>query len=186
MVADPTLLNPKEFPIMCQDGKEKTLIFSKIPAVQMREIICKITAASVPDIEKYEINQETMLKMMAYVAVPMKTGVDLRLTTAELVNSHIPDWEALDRAEKCLLQYNCSFFFSRQALNFLRAMPSDGEAEGHRNIDNFIATIVSDGKATLHELKTVYDLEEAFLLWDCIAVSRYNNYMAQKNAQKRR
>jgi len=118
MVADPTLLNPKEFPIMCQDGKEKTLIFSKIPAVQMREIICKITAASVPDIEKYEINQETMLKMMAYVAVPMKTGVDLRLTTAELVNSHIPDWEALDRAEKCLLQYNCSFFLADRPLTF--------------------------------------------------------------------
>ena len=65
-------------------------------------------------------------------------------------------------------------------------MPSDGEAEGHRNIDNFIATIVSDGKATLHELKTVYDLEEAFLLWDCIAVSRYNSFMAQKNARKQR
>ena len=118
MIADPTLLSPKEFPIMCQDGKERTYIFSKVPAVQMREIICKITASSIPDIDKYEINHETMLKMMSYVAVPQKTGMDLRLTTESLVNNHIPDWEALDRAEKCLLQYNCSFFLADRPLTF--------------------------------------------------------------------
>jgi len=33
-------------------------------------------------------------------------------------------------------------------------------------------------------LKTVYSLEDAFDIWEAIAVSKYNEYLAIKHAQK--
>jgi hypothetical protein len=53
-----------------------------------------------------------------------------------------------------------------------------------QNIDGFIGAIVADGKATLNELKTIYTLEDAFLMWEVIAVTRYNEYLAMEHAKK--
>jgi hypothetical protein len=53
-----------------------------------------------------------------------------------------------------------------------------------QNIDGFIGAIVADGKATLHELKTVYTLEDAFLMWEVIAVTRYNEHLAIEHSKR--
>jgi hypothetical protein len=111
------LLSPKEITLSGQDGKERKYILSKFPAVQGREIISKCIASSVPQLEKYDISEETMLKMMAYVAVPQKNR-PLRLITRELVDNHVPDWEILDKLEKEVIQYNCSFFLADRPLTF--------------------------------------------------------------------
>ena len=54
-----------------------------------------------------------------------------------------------------------------------------------QNLDPFIATIVANGKATLHELKTVYTLEDAFNLWEVIVTSNFNTWLAHKEAIKK-
>lgn len=52
-------------------------------------------------------------------------------------------------------------------------------------MDGFIGAIVASGKATLNELRTIYTLEEAFDLWEIIAVTRYNEHLAIKHAEQK-
>ena len=113
------LLEPKEIKITGQDGKERTYIISKFPAVIGREIVSKYPLSAMPKLGDYEVNQETMLKLMAHVAVPMKSGEPLRLSTQVLVDNHIRSWEDLAKLEYETMQYNCSFFLKDKALTFL-------------------------------------------------------------------
>lgn len=51
-------------------------------------------------------------------------------------------------------------------------------------MDDLIGQIISSGKATLHELRTIYTLEDAFMIWEADIVPKYNEYMASKRANK--
>jgi len=42
--------------------------------------------------------------------------------------------------------------------------------------------IISSGKATLHELRTVYTLEDAFMIWEADIIPKYNEWLAAKKA----
>lgn len=53
------------------------------------------------------------------------------------------------------------------------------------NVDQLIGSIVANKYATLHELKTIYTLEDAYDLFEIIAVSRYNEHMAIEDANKK-
>ena len=55
-----------------------------------------------------------------------------------------------------------------------------------KNIDRLIGAIIANKQATLNELKTVYSLEDAYLIWEAIAVTRYNEYLAAKHAASER
>ena len=112
------LLQPKEFVVEGQDGKNHTYILSKFPAVQGREIISKYPLSAMPKLGDYAVNEETMLKLMSYVAVPQK-ATPLRLETIALVNNHVDSWETLAKIEIEMMQYNCSFFLKDRALTFL-------------------------------------------------------------------
>lgn len=48
-----------------------------------------------------------------------------------------------------------------------------------------LGTIISEGKATLNELKTIYSLEDAFLLFECIIVPKLNEYLAAEETNKK-
>jgi hypothetical protein len=54
----------------------------------------------------------------------------------------------------------------------------------YKNTDGFISAIIADGKATLHELRTIYTLEDALDMWEIIAITRYNEYLAMEHAKK--
>jgi hypothetical protein len=54
----------------------------------------------------------------------------------------------------------------------------------YQNIDGLFGAIISEGKATLHELRTIYTLEDAFILWETIAVPKFNEWLAAKAAKK--
>jgi len=53
------------------------------------------------------------------------------------------------------------------------------------NVNGMIAAIIDEKKATLHELRTIYSLEDAYQIWEVIAVRRYNEYKAQKFYDKK-
>lgn len=103
-------LEPKEIELELPSGLTKKYIISKFPAIAGREIIAKYPLSSMPKLGDYEVNQETMLKLMGYVAIPVEGADALRLTTAELVDNHVPDWETLAKLEMQMMEYNCSFF----------------------------------------------------------------------------
>jgi hypothetical protein len=49
-----------------------------------------------------------------------------------------------------------------------------------------IATVVSAGKATLHELDTVYGLQDLYMLLEIIAVDAHNRkVMAERSTKER-
>lgn len=111
------MLQPKEITVKTQDGRELAVTLSKFPAIAGREIIAKYPLSAMPKLGDYAVNEETMLKLMAYVAVtPAGADKPLQLTTRALIDNHIPDWETLARIEVAMMEYNVSFFGNGRAL----------------------------------------------------------------------
>lgn len=54
------------------------------------------------------------------------------------------------------------------------------------NVDSLIAVLVANKYASLHELKTVYTLEDAYDLFEILAVTRYNEFLAVEHANEQR
>lgn len=76
------------------------------------------------------------------------------------------------------------FFSVRQSLQFLGRFRQEFTCMDYRNVDSFIAVIISERFATYKELKEVYTLEEGFDLWEIIATNRYNENLAYEHAKK--
>jgi hypothetical protein len=116
------LLSPKEFTFTTHEGHEKKFILSKFPAVEGREILCQWPLTALPKVGDYPANEEIMFKLMAYVAVPQKTGDPLRLTTKELINNHVPDAVLNMSLEREMFKYNFGFFLEERALTFFERL----------------------------------------------------------------
>lgn len=108
------LLEPKEIEV-----NGRTYIISKFPAVAGREIISKYPTANLPKLGDYGVSEETMFKLMKYVAVPIEGREPLCLTSRDLINNHVPDWETLVKLEWRMMEYNCSFFQNGKSSAFL-------------------------------------------------------------------
>lgn len=110
MIGD--LIQPKEQEFTLPDGTAKLYILSKFDAVTGREIVTQYPITATPKIGDYRSNEELMLRVMAHVAIPFDGSErkTLRLTSRELVNNHVPDFETLLKIEMAMMEYNCSFF----------------------------------------------------------------------------
>lgn len=111
------LKNPKEVQIDLSDGTSKTYIISKFPAVAGRKIVANYLMSALPKLGDYDVNEETMVDLMSYVAVVTPAG-PLRLTTRALVDNHVSEWEALADIEIAMMEYNCSFLSDGRAATF--------------------------------------------------------------------
>lgn len=115
------LIQPKPFQTTDQDGNPRTYILSKFPAVDGREIVAKYPISALPKLGDYAVSEETMLKLMSFVAVD-NNGTPLRLSTRALVNNHVPDFETLAKIEMAMMEFNCSFFRNGTLLNGLQSV----------------------------------------------------------------
>lgn len=134
-----SLLHPKDVSIVGQDGVERTFILSKFPAVSGREIVCKYPLSGMPKLGDYAVNEETMLKLMAFVAVRNDSGMELRLSSRALVDNHVPDWETLAKIEIGMMEYNCSFFGNGRALTFFQGIVQKVPALVSKTLTDFLA-----------------------------------------------
>lgn len=116
------LLEPKDITIQTQSGAEKTFVLSKFPALAGREIVAKYPLSAMPKIGDYEVNEQTMLKLMNHVGVKTDNGNVIRLSTTELYNNHVPDWETSAKIEWAMMEYNCSFFANGRSSSFFEAI----------------------------------------------------------------
>lgn len=116
------------------DGK--VFILHKFPAVAGREIVAKYPLSGMPKLGDYKVNEETMLKLMAFVAVPIEGAAPQFLTTRQLVDNHLPSWETLAKVEWAMMEYNCSFFGNGRASTFF-----DGIAQ---KLPSMITSILTD------------------------------------------
>ncbi len=112
-------IEPKEIEIPVKGGKNKKYLLSLFPAIAGREIVCKYPSSGIPKLGDYQVNEETMIKLMKHVAVVLDDGSSICLDTRTLIDNHIPSWEALVRIEMEMLKYNCSFFQNGWISNFL-------------------------------------------------------------------
>lgn len=112
------LLKPKEFVVNDMDGVPVTVTLSRFDAVVGREILAKYPMSALPKLGDYAINEETMLKLMSYVAVDSPNGL-LRLSTRALIANHTHDAETLMKIEMAMLEYNCNFFQKGRISDFL-------------------------------------------------------------------
>lgn len=111
------LLETKEFSVIDQAGVQRGYLLSKFDALSGREIIAKYPLSSIPKMSEYALNEETMLKLMAFVGV-QKGDVVIKLSTRALVQNHVPDWETLAKIELAMIEYNCSFFLRDKISTF--------------------------------------------------------------------
>ena len=121
------LIEPKEAQIVTQSGEKKTYILSKFPAIAGREIVMQYPVSAMPRIGDYGVNQEVMLKLMAFVAVDLPQG-HVALASKTLVDNHVPDWETLAKLEAAMMEYNCSFFQNGKISNFLEGIEAKAQA----------------------------------------------------------
>ena len=70
------------------------------------------------------------------------------------------------------------FFSQRDGLDFLKKYRSTVPNENTRNVSQLFSTIIGERLATLHELKSIYTLEEAYILWEIVTVKYYNQWLA--------
>jgi hypothetical protein len=110
------LLQPKEI-----DINGKTYRISKFPATVGREIVAKYPVSNMPKLGDYKVSEEVMLKLMSYVETVLPER-SIRLSTQELVNNHVPDWEVLAQLEWEMLSYNCSFLTNGKSLSFFEKL----------------------------------------------------------------
>lgn len=115
------MLEPKEQQFKNPDGTETTYILSKFPAIAGREIVAKYPLSAAPKLGDYAVNEETMLKLMAYVAVEGPNG-PIQLTTRALVDNHVKSWETLAKIEIAMMEYNCSFFANGRVSTFFEGI----------------------------------------------------------------
>jgi hypothetical protein len=113
------LLQPKEFVVTDEDGRERKFILSKFDAVAGREIVSKYPVSAMPVIGDYAVSEETMFKLMNYVAIETSPGSLLRLGNRALINNHVGTWENLAKIEVEMMKYNCGFFRDGTASSFL-------------------------------------------------------------------
>jgi hypothetical protein len=77
------------------------------------------------------------------------------------------------------------FFQEWQGLRFLEKITNPCRTEDYRNVDGLIGQIVASGKATLNELRTVYSLEDAMLIWEAEIIPKYNEYLINEHYAKK-
>jgi len=141
------LREPKEITIEAQGGIQKTYIISKFPAVAGREIVCKYPLSGMPKLGEYKVNEETMLKLMSYVAVKPGGGKEpIRLQTMELVDNHVPDWEALSKIEMEMMGYNCSFFQNGKISSFLDGIKATAQQLISSTLTDSLAQLLQTAK----------------------------------------
>lgn len=113
------MIKPKPFTLEDMDGDAINIIMSRFPATVGREILAKYPTANMPKIGDYVVSEETMLKLMSYVSIPVEDGDPIVLKTKALVDNHTHDAETLMKIEMAMLEYNCSFFRKGRISDFL-------------------------------------------------------------------
>lgn len=117
---DMAFLEPKEITVPTQAGDERTYIIGKFPAVPGLDLLVRLSSIAADRLSNPQPAIDMIPKLMAYVAVPRDGADPLPLTTAALVNNHVPDWETGLRLLKEVVTYNTSFFREGRGSDFFK------------------------------------------------------------------
>ncbi len=68
------------------------------------------------------------------------------LMTKDLVNNHVPDWEALFQIETAMIEYNCSFFGDGKASDFLNELLVKLQASTTKTLTDLLEQLSNQDK----------------------------------------
>lgn len=112
-------IKEEKFELTDVDGNVRTYILSNFDAVEGRRIVSQYPLTGLPQVGDYDENEKLMIRLMSYVAVVTKDGRKLRLSTMELINNHVPDFEMLAKIEMKMMEKNVSFFRDGRLQDYL-------------------------------------------------------------------
>jgi hypothetical protein len=58
------------------------------------------------------------------------------------------------------------------------------KAASYQNVTGIIGILLSEKQATLKELREMYSLKDAMIMYEAVMVPRVNQYWAQKDAER--
>lgn len=111
------LLKPKEIKLVDNDGIERVYILHKLPYLEAREIAAQYFSSALPKIGDYRLNEKMLYKLMNFITVEIN-GQQIRLSTPDMINNHVPDIETGIRLEFLEMDHNVGFFRNGTASNF--------------------------------------------------------------------
>lgn len=125
------LIKPTEVTIADLDGVERTYRIGRFPALVGLDIIAKVPSNVASLSKQLPHLRQLVLQMCQYVAVdvPLDDGGsrEVTLSTAALVDNHVPDGQTLLHLCFEIMRHNTSFFGSgdQSVLDFLLAKLAD-------------------------------------------------------------
>ena len=106
------------------------------------------------------------------------------LDNEDKINKYITDAETLLKIETQLILYNIEFMKTRKKCRLYNA--TDDSPYKYVNIDDGVASIMTNKFATLHELSTIYDYEDYSNMLEIIQVNISKEIYAQNKASKKK
>jgi hypothetical protein len=102
----------------------------------------------------------------------------IQLDSPELIDEHVPDWEALSFLEQAAMKYNYAFLETWRPIRTPASMAAKYVVVECRNVDTIFSALIAAQYATLHELRTIYSLEDVFMMIEVLTVSSINEHNA--------
>lgn len=124
----------------------KRFIIHKFSPIAGRRIVASYPLTAVPKLAEYEKNEEAMLTLMKFVDVIID-GQPLRLTTAALVDNHVPSWDDLVRLEFETLKFNIPFLTESNVRSFGELIMSYAVNYLSKAMDESLRRIIGDQEA---------------------------------------
>lgn len=98
----------------------RVYVLSKFPAMDGREIMTQYPLTAIPKIGEYKSNEELAMKMMRFVAIKLpQNGQLVYLSSRDLINNHVEDWEDQLKLEYMMVEYNFTFLQNGKISSFL-------------------------------------------------------------------
>lgn len=108
--------DPIEKQIPLADGSFKTFILTKVPTdigLRLSVLVFNMLKNS-----NFELD-ELMPKIFAHVGIRHENGNIFYLSSVDLINNHVPNWEVAVELIAEMVKYNCSFLQIGSNSNFL-------------------------------------------------------------------
>lgn len=102
------------------------------------------------------------------------------LDSPDLIDLHVPSWEIMSELEYASLDFNYGFLKTWKPIRMPNGMGSGRPVVSCRHIDPIFSALISSKYATLHEMKTIYSLEDVFMMVEVLTVHNINEYNAME------
>ena len=120
-----------------------------------------------------------------YTCVEQKVGEAYLAVTADNIDSKVEDIRSLFAIQKAVITLHLGFFGIGGASGSAKS-PSPEASRGAQtaNCSPLFAPLIINHYATLYELQTVYDYEDALMMLECMQVDSYNQWALQQAAER--